>query len=62
MAVADTELEVRGWLDGLAIQDLIYRHSDAVTRADWGQCETLYAPYAIWELPARGSSSIGNTA
>jgi hypothetical protein len=54
MALADTELEVRAWLDRLAIQDLIYRHSDAVTRADWAQCEALYAPDAIWELPAHG--------
>ncbi|MDT5044423.1 MAG: hypothetical protein QOG75_276, partial [Mycobacterium sp.] len=29
------ETELREWLDRLAIQDLIYRYSDAVTRADW---------------------------
>jgi hypothetical protein len=54
MALADTELELRSWLDRLAVQDLIFRHSDAVTRADWAQCETLYARDAIWELPAHG--------
>jgi hypothetical protein len=54
MALAETEVEVRAWLDRLAIQDLIYRHSDAVTRADWRQLEALYAPDAIWEEPALG--------
>jgi hypothetical protein len=54
MALADTELEVRAWLDRLAIQDLIYRYSDAVTRADWGQCEAVFAADAIWEIPAYG--------
>jgi hypothetical protein len=54
VALADTELELRSWLDRLAIQDLIYRHSDALTRADWKQAEALYAPEAIWETPALG--------
>jgi len=27
--------ELREWLDRLAIQDLINRYSDAMTRADW---------------------------
>jgi hypothetical protein len=54
VALADTELELRSWLDRLAIQDLIYRHSDAVTRSDWAQCEALYAPQAIWESPRLG--------
>src|SRR6516162_6741765 len=54
MALAETEVEVRAWLDRLAIQDLIYRHSDAVTRADWRQCEALYVPDVIWELPKHG--------
>ena len=26
-------------IDRIAIEDLIYRYSDAVTRADWDQCE-----------------------
>jgi hypothetical protein len=45
------EGEVREWLDRLAIQDLIYRYSDAVTRADWQQCEAVFSPDAIWESP-----------
>jgi hypothetical protein len=39
-------------MDHLAIQALIYRYSDAVTRADWDQCEAVFAPDAIWESPA----------
>jgi hypothetical protein len=31
------------WLDRLANQDLIYRYSDAVTRADWQQCEAVWS-------------------
>jgi hypothetical protein len=54
MAVAKTEGEVREWLDRLAIQDLIYRYSDAVTRADWQQCEAVFSPDAIWESPMLG--------
>jgi SnoaL-like domain len=48
---ADVELERREWLDRLAIQDLINRYSDAVTRADWDQCEAVFAPHAVWESP-----------
>lgn len=44
--------ELREWLDRLAIQDLINRYSDAVTRADWQQCESLFAVDAVWESPA----------
>jgi hypothetical protein len=44
--------ELLEWLDRLAIQDLINRYSDAVTRADWRQCETLFAVDAVWESPA----------
>jgi hypothetical protein len=44
--------ELREWLDRLAIQDLINRYSDAVTRADWRQCELLFAADAVWETPA----------
>jgi SnoaL-like protein len=45
------ERELREWLDRLAIQDLINRYSDAVTRADWDQCEAVFAPDAVWESP-----------
>jgi hypothetical protein len=37
LAVAQTEVELRGRLDRLAIQYLVYRYSNAVTRADWQQ-------------------------
>jgi hypothetical protein len=42
------------WIERLAIADLIYRYSDAVTRADWDQMEEVFAPDAIWESPALG--------
>jgi hypothetical protein len=48
------EPEVREWLDRLAIQDLISRYSDAVTRADWQQCAAVFAPDALWESPLLG--------
>jgi hypothetical protein len=54
MALADTQVELRAWLDRLAIQDLIYRYSDALNRADWEQCESVFARDAIWESPALG--------
>jgi hypothetical protein len=37
MAPAETDVEVRAWLDRLAIQDLSYRYSDGLTRADLKQ-------------------------
>jgi hypothetical protein len=46
--------EVRQWLDRVAIQELIYRYSDAVTRADWTQCESVFTPDALWESPLLG--------
>jgi hypothetical protein len=48
------ETELREWLDRLAIQDLIYRYSEAVTLADWQQCQAVFAPDAIWEAPLLG--------
>jgi hypothetical protein len=54
MPLADAEFELRTWLDRLAIQDLIYRYSDALTRADWEQCESVFAREASWESPALG--------
>jgi hypothetical protein len=54
MALADTDLEVRAWLDRLAIQDLIYRYCDAVTRGDWDQCEAVFTPDVVWECPVMG--------
>ena len=52
--MARVEAEVRGWLDRLAIDDLIHRYSDAVTRADWQQCEAGFTPDAVWESPILG--------
>jgi hypothetical protein len=37
------------WIDKFAIQELIYCHSDAITRGDLSALEPLYAPDAIWE-------------
>jgi hypothetical protein len=54
MALAETETELRRWLDRLAIQDLLYRYTDAVTRADWDECEAVFVPDAIWESPGIG--------
>jgi hypothetical protein len=54
MALAETEVELRTWLDRLAIQDLIHRYADGLTRADWKQCESVFAPEAIWESPGLG--------
>ncbi|HEX3288129.1 MAG TPA: nuclear transport factor 2 family protein [Mycobacterium sp.] len=48
------ESDVRQYLDRIAIQDLIYRYSDAVTRADWTQCESVFTPDAVWESPVLG--------
>jgi ketosteroid isomerase-like protein len=37
------------WIDKFAIQELIYRHCDAITRGDLAALEPLYAPDASWE-------------
>jgi ketosteroid isomerase-like protein len=44
----------RAWEDRDAIQQLIYRYSDAVTRADYEQMATLFAIDAVWESPMLG--------
>jgi len=54
MVRSETEVELRSWMDRLAIQDLIHRYSDAVTRADWDQCRAAFAPDAVWESPGMG--------
>jgi ketosteroid isomerase-like protein len=41
--------EVRAWLDRLAIQDLVGRYADGITRGDWPQVEATFAPDAVWE-------------
>jgi ketosteroid isomerase-like protein len=42
------------WIERLAIADLIARYADSVTRADWDQTGSIFAPDAIWESPALG--------
>jgi uncharacterized protein (TIGR02246 family) len=37
-----------------AIQQLIYRYSDAVTRADYEQMATVFAADAVWDSPVLG--------
>ncbi len=54
MPGAGPDSEGQERLERLAIQDLIYRYSDAVTRADWRQCEAVFAPDARWECGALG--------
>lgn len=53
MATADPDS--REWIDRLAIADLIYRFSDAASRADWDEIEAVFAPDAIWESPLLGA-------
>src|SRR4051812_43851685 len=45
------ERELREWLDRPAIQELIARYSDAVTRADWDACAATFAADSVWESP-----------
>ena len=42
--------ELQSWIDRLAIQDLIYRYSDSVTRGDWDQNEAVFAADAAFEI------------
>ena len=43
--------DARAWEDRDAIQQLIFRYSDAVTRADYEQMATVFAADAVWESP-----------
>ncbi len=43
--------DAHAWDDRVAIQQLIYRYSDAVTRADYEQMATVFATDAVWESP-----------
>jgi hypothetical protein len=47
MSVNDAELGA--WLDRQAIQDLIHRYSDSVTRGDYQHTAELFASDAVWE-------------
>lgn len=46
--------EVQRWIDKCAIQELIYRYTDSVNRADWDETLRLYAAGAVWESPVLG--------
>ena len=46
--------DARAWEDHDAIQQLIYRYSDAVTRADYEQMATVFAADAVWDSPILG--------
>jgi SnoaL-like domain len=46
---ASQEWEREEWFDRQAVQDLIHRYSDAVTRGDHEHTATLFAPDAVWE-------------
>jgi hypothetical protein len=46
--------DARAWEDRDAIQQLIFRYSDAVTRADYEQMATVFAADAVWESPILG--------
>jgi hypothetical protein len=41
--------ELEQWLDRQAVEDLICRYSDSVTRGDYEHTATLFAPDAVWE-------------
>jgi hypothetical protein len=54
MPLTETETELRAWIDRLAIQELINRYADALTRADWDQFELTLARDVVWESAALG--------
>jgi SnoaL-like domain len=41
--------ELEDWLARQAVEDLIYRYSDSVTRGDHEHTATLFAPDAVWQ-------------
>jgi hypothetical protein len=49
--VTNQDVEFERWMDRQAIQELIHRYSDAVTRGDYEQAATVFAPEAVWEDP-----------
>jgi ketosteroid isomerase-like protein len=52
---ASQDGELEEWLDRQRIQDLIHRYSDSVTRADYEQTATVFAPDAVWEETQSGT-------
>ena len=41
--------EQEEWRDRQAIQSLIHRYSSSITRGDYDQTATVFAPDAVWE-------------
>jgi hypothetical protein len=44
--------DMDAWCDRVAIQELVHRYSDAVTRSDWDAIANVLAPDAVWESAA----------
>ena len=42
--------EAQEWMDRFAVQQLIHRYADSVTRADWDETEAVFAPDAVLEI------------
>jgi hypothetical protein len=40
------------WVEKLAIQELIYRYTDALNREAWDEFEATFAPDGTWEIGA----------
>jgi hypothetical protein len=55
--------DVAGWIDKLAIQELVCTYTSAATRGDWKQFEALWTPDALWEVGEPvGTSFVGPQA
>jgi hypothetical protein len=50
------DAELQALLDRQAIQELIFRYSDAVTRGDYDPVIEMFAPDAVWDSPILGFS------
>ena len=61
------ESELRRCIDRQAIEGLLYRYSDIVTRGTWDEDETLFVPAAVLEIASpfdtrvEGGRRSGNT-
>ena len=52
MTKATNDAALQAALDRAAIQDLVYRYSDSVTRGDWEKTAETLTVDAVWESPA----------
>jgi hypothetical protein len=50
MRTVETSTDLQQWIDRQAITDLIYRYSDAVTRGDAAQLESVFTDESILEI------------